>query len=103
MVARPRSSRPELESGPFLDLACELAAPAADPASRTAVADAVRRLGWAPARIGKHILRLDVAALPRPNTAPRELRRQFLATTTEVRVRKVGELSAMFAHGETGP
>lgn len=60
------------------------------------VASAVKRLGWRPSPGGKRVLRLDVAALPRPNISEQELVANFRVTTPAERVREAAELSRLF-------
>jgi hypothetical protein len=94
VVERPGSSRHELESRPFLELAAQVARLRLDGAvARGRVAPAVERLGWTPMTGGRRVLRLDVAALPRPNITEQELVANFRSTTPEQRVREAAELS----------
>jgi hypothetical protein len=98
VVERPGSSRHELEARPFLELAGEVRKVKEDrPGTRTPVAEAITRLGWTPRAAGRRVLRLDIAALPRPNITERELVAKFHTTTPEERVREVAELSQIFA------
>ena len=59
------------------------------------IAPAVKRLGWRPSPAGRRVLRLDVAALPRPNISELELLANVRATTPEQRVREAAELSGL--------
>ena len=94
VVERPGSSRHELESRPFLELAAQVARLRLDGVvTHGRVAPAVKRLGWKPLTAGRRILRLDVAALPRPNVNEQELVANFRSTTPEQRVREAAELS----------
>lgn len=94
VVERPGSSRHELESRPLLELAAEVARLRLDGAvTRGRVAPAVKRLGWKPITAGRRVLRLDVAALPRPNVSEQELVANFRSTTPEQRVREAAALS----------
>ena len=98
VVERPGSSRHELESRPFLELAQEVYRMRADGVvARAPVAPAVKRLGLRPRPAGKRVLRFDVAALPRPNIPEQELVANFRATTAEQRVREAAELSQLLA------
>ena len=98
VVVRPGSSRHELESRPFLELADEAYRMATDGVAMGGrIAPAVKRLGWSPAEHGRRVLRLDVAALPRSNVSEQELRANFCATTPEQRVREAAELSRFLA------
>jgi len=94
VVERPGSSRHELESRPFLELAAQVARLRLDGVvTHGRVAPAVKRLGWRPNAAGRRVLRLDVAALPRPNISAEELLANFSSTTPEQRVREAAELS----------
>ncbi len=94
VVERPGSSRHELESRPFLELADQVNRLNVEGVvTHGRVAPAVKRLGLTPIREGRRIVRLDVAALPRPNVSERELVARFRATTPEQRMREVAELS----------
>ena len=96
VVVRPGSSRHELESRPFLELAEQAYRMAADGVAMGGrIAPAVKRLGWSPRRQGRHVLRLDVAVLPRPNISEQELVANFRTTTPEQRVREATELSRL--------
>jgi hypothetical protein len=98
VVARPGSTRHELEARPLLELAEQVRRVREEtPATRVPVALAVRRLGWRPSPAGKRVLRFDVAALPRPNISEQELVAGFRSTTQEQRVREAAELSQIFA------
>ena len=98
VVQKPGSSRLEVEARPFLQLAERVEAVRHERGgTRTPIAVAVRSLGWKPTATGRRVLRLDVAALPRPNTSEQELLAVFHSTTPEERVRQVAELSQMFA------
>lgn len=101
VVVRPGSSRHELESRRFLELADQAYRMAADGVAMGGrIAPAVKRLGWSPAQQGRRVLRIDVAALPRPNVSEQELRANFCATTPEERVREAAELSRVAAFTE---
>lgn len=103
VVERPGSSRHELESRPFLELANKVHDLNVDGVvTHGRVAPAVKRLGWTPTREGRRVLRLDVAALPRPNTSERELLASFRATTPEQRVREASELSRLLVPAGSG-
>jgi len=94
VVERPGSSRHELESRPFLELAAQVARLRLDAAiTHGRVAPAVKRLGWKPITAGRRVLRLDVASLPRPNVTEQQLVANFRSTTPEQRVREAAELS----------
>ena len=96
VVERPGSSRHELESRSFLELAEQAYRLNVDGVvTHGRVAPAVKRLGWRPRREGRRVLRLEVAALPRPNTSEGELLANFRATTPEQRVREAAELSRL--------
>ena len=96
VVERPGSSRHELESRRFLELADQVHRLELDGVvTRGRVAPAVKRLGWGPTGAGRRVLRLDVAALPRPNISEQELLAGFRATTPEQRVREAAELSRL--------
>jgi hypothetical protein len=98
VVVRPGSSRHELESRPFLELAAQVARLRVDGVvTHRRIAPAVKRLGWRPLTAGRRILRLDVAALPRPNVTEQELVANFRSTTPEQRVREAAELSRFLA------
>lgn len=98
VVERPGSSRHELEARPFLELAEQVRRVKQElPAIRAPVAVAVRRLGWRADPAGRRVLRLDVAALPRPNVSERQLVARFRSTTPEQRVREAADLSRIFA------
>ena len=98
VVEKPGSSRHELEARPLLELAEQVRnAREERPETRTPVAEAIRRLGWAPRAGGRRVLRLDVASMPRPNTSEQELVAAFHSTTPEQRVREVAMLSRMFS------
>jgi len=102
VVERPGSSRHELESRPFLELAAEVHRLKIDGVvTHGRVAPAVNRLGWRPDVVGRRVLRLDVAALPRPNISEQELLANFRTTTPEQRVREAAELSRFLV--PTGP
>ena len=98
VVAKPGSSRLEVESRAFLELA-ERVETVTDELGemRTPVSVAIKSLGWTPSTAGRRVLRLDVASLPRPNISERALVTGFRSTTPEDRVRQVAELSRMFA------
>lgn len=97
VVERPGSSRHELEARPFLELAEQMHRMKVDGVvTRAPVAPAVERLGWRPSPGGKRVLRLDVAALPRPNVSEQELVASFRDTTPAERVREAAELSRLF-------
>lgn len=97
VVERPGSSRHELEARPFLELAGQVYRMRVDGVvAHAPVAPAVKRLGWRPSPGGKRVLRLDVAALPRPNISEQELVANFRATTPAERVREAAELSRLF-------
>ena len=97
VVERPGSSRHELEARPFLELAEHVHRLKADGGATYApVAPAIKRLGWRPSPGGRRVLRLDVAALPRPNISEQELVANFHATTPAERVREAAELSRLF-------
>ena len=94
VVERPGSSRHELESRPFLELAAEVhRLKVAGVVTHGRVAPAVKRLGWRPNAAGRRVLRLDVAALPRPNISEQELLANFRTTTPEQRLSEAAELS----------
>ena len=94
VVERPGSSRHELESRQLLELAEQAYGMGVEGvAMRGRIAPAVKRLGWSPRREGRRVVRLDVAALPRPNISEQELVASFRATTPELRVREAAELS----------
>lgn len=94
VVERPGSSRHELESRPFLELAAQVARLRLDGAvTHGRIAPAVKRLGWTPSPAGRRVIRLDVAALPRSNVTEQELVANFRSTTPEQRVREAAELS----------
>lgn len=98
VVERPGVLRHELEARPVLELAEEVCrVKYENPAARSPIATAVRRLGWTPRTEGRRVLRFDVAKLPRPNISERELVAQFRSTTPEQRVRDASELSQFFA------
>jgi hypothetical protein len=104
VVARPGSTRVELEAGPFLELAREARRVRAEsPGAHTPIAAAVRRLGWKPRLDGRRVLRLDVAELPRPNILEQELVERFRSTTPEERVCDAAELSLLFAPAHERP
>ena len=97
VVERPDSSRHELEVRPFLDLAVQVQRLKADGvATRAPVATALKRLGWRSSPAGRRVLRLDVAALPRPNISEEELVANFRNSTPAERVREAAELSRLF-------
>jgi hypothetical protein len=103
VVERPGSSRHELEVRPFLDLAQQVHRLRAEGvATRAPIAPAVERLGLRPRPGGRRVLRLDVAALPRPNISEQELVANFRATTSEERVREAAELSRLFTQSGLG-
>ena len=98
VVAKPGSSRLELESRAFLELAGRVETVTDELGEvRTQVSVAIKRLGWTPTTAGRRVLRLDVASLPRPSVSERALVAGFRSTTPEARVRQVAELSRMFA------
>jgi hypothetical protein len=104
VVERPGSSRHALEVRPFLELAEEVRRVKEEiPAARLPVALAVNRLGWGPRPEGRRVLRLDVAALPRPNVTEAELVAGFRSTTPEQRVREAVELSEIFTRSHGRP
>jgi len=103
VVERPGSSRHELEARPFLDLAGQVHRLRTDGvATRAPIAPAVGRLGWRPRPGGRRVLRLDVAALPRPNISEEELVANFRSTTPAERVREAAELSRLFTPSSHG-
>ena len=94
VVERPGSSRHELESRPFLELAAQAHRLHLDGVvTHGRLAPAVKLLGWKADPAGRRVLRLDVAALPRPNISERELVENFRTTTPERRLRDAAELS----------
>ncbi len=96
VVVRPGSSRHELESRPFLELADQVHRLNVDGVvTHGRIAPAVKRLGWRSTGEGRRVLRLDVAALPRPNISEQELVASFRTTTPEQRVREAAELSQL--------
>jgi len=98
VVERPGSSRHELESRPFLALAAEVQQLREDGVvTHGRIAPAVKRLGWRPNATGRRVLRLDVAALPRPNITEQELVANARATTPEQRLREAAALSEILA------
>jgi len=98
VVEKPGSSRHELEARSFLELAEQVSAVSAEAGdARTPVARAIGQLGWKPQAAGRRVLRRDVATLPRPNIAERELVAMLCSTTPEERVREVAELSRLLA------
>ncbi len=98
VVQKPGSSRLEVETRPFLELAERVETVRDERGrTRTPIAAAVTSLGWTPSAAGRRVLRLDVASLPRPNISEWELVAEFRSTTPEERVLRVAELSRMFA------
>ena len=94
VVERPGSSRHELESRPLLELAAQVHRLNIDGVvTHGRIAPAVKLLGWNADPAGRRVLRLDVAALPRPNISERELVENFRTTTPERRLREAAELS----------
>ena len=94
VVERPGSSRHELESRPLLELAAQVHRLNIDGVvTHGRIAPAVKLLGWKADPAGRRVLRLDVAALPRPNISERELVENFRTTTPERRLREAAELS----------
>jgi hypothetical protein len=98
VVERPDSSRHELETGAFLELATQVRkVRALSPDTRAPVALAVRELGRGTRRGSRRVLRHDVAELPRPNITERELVARFRSSTPRQRVREAAELSRIAA------
>lgn len=93
VVARPSSSRLAVATGPLLELAVEVERLRRQGVRRGRVAAALAQLGWYDHPDGRQVLRVDVAALPRPNVPAHQLRRQFEETTSEERVLQLAALS----------
>ena len=96
LVRKSGSTRLELETGPFLDLAERVEALRTQGRERP-LAGAFAALGWHDDPEGPRVLDEAVARLPRPNVPAHELRERFRATTPEERVRQALHLSGSIA------
>jgi hypothetical protein len=102
LVRKNGSTRLELETGPFLDLAERVAALRSQ-GRRRPLSAAFASLGWSDDPDGPQILSEAVARLPRPNVSARELRERFRTTTPEERVRQAAALCRSLKPAEGSP
>jgi DNA-binding transcriptional MerR regulator len=93
VVAAPGNTRLGVETRSLLDLAEQVELLRRQGVKREQLAQAFAVLGWADDPAGRHVLRAEIAALPRPNVSARQLRRDFEQTTPEERLAQLDQLN----------
>lgn len=93
VVATPGTTRLGVETRSLLDLAEQVELLRRQGVKREQLAQAFAVLGWPDDPAGRYVLRAEIAALPRPNVAARQLRRDFEQTTPEERLAQLDQLN----------
>jgi hypothetical protein len=86
VVAKGRSSRRTVETGPFLELAEHVEELRRAGRERGLLAEAFSRLGWPDDPDGEQVVPEELARLPRPNVSVRQLRADYERIRPEARV-----------------
>jgi hypothetical protein len=93
VVATPGTTRLGVETRSLLDLAEQVERLRLQGVKREHLAHAFAALGWPDDPAGRYVLRAEIAALPRPNSSARQLRRDFEQTTPEERLAQLDQLN----------
>lgn len=93
VVASASSPRLAIETRPLLDLAETVERLRRKGVERGRLARAFELLGWPDNPRGRHVVREQIAALPRSNVSVLRLRKEYERTTPEERVLKLAALN----------